>query len=257
VVPAGWLRATTSSEEAVAATEVSLICVGTPSRSNGQLDVTALERVGHENRERLRRQARAHAVVLRSTVLPGTTARVLVPTLRAKMGEAFPRLTVAVNPEFMREGSSLADFATPPLTLVGSDRTETSAVVAALYEGVTAPFVHTSIQTAEMAKYAANIFHALKVCFANEIGDVCEALGADPHEVMRIFRMDRKLNVSDAYLRPGFAFCGFSLPKDLRAFLHAARSADVTVPLLAEILPPMRTRSGVPSRRCWRPASGA
>jgi GDP-mannose 6-dehydrogenase len=144
---------------------------------------------------------------------------------------------VAVNPEFMREGSSLRDFASPPLTLVGCGEPTTAAVLQRLYEGVGAPFVSTTIRTAEMVKYAANAFHALKVCFANEIGDACNALGADAHEVMRVFLMDRKLNVSDAYLRPGFAFGGSCLPKDLRALLHAARVADVALPVLSSILP--------------------
>jgi GDP-mannose 6-dehydrogenase len=142
-----------------------------------------------------------------------------------------------VNPEFMREGSALQDFARPPLTLVGCDRPEPAEVLKSLYRGVEAPFVHTSIKTAEMVKYTANAYHALKVCFANEIGDVCQALGADAQEVLRIFRMDQKLNLSGAYLHPGFAFGGSCLPKDLRALLHAARHADVPLPLLGAILP--------------------
>jgi GDP-mannose 6-dehydrogenase len=156
--------------------------------------------------------------------------------LRAAAGERVT-IPVAVNPEFMREGSSLRDFASPPLTLVGCGEPTTAAVLQRLYEGVGAPFVSTTIRTAEMVKYAANAFHALKVCFANEIGDACTALGADAHEVMRVFLMDRKLNVSDAYLRPGFAFGGSCLPKDLRALLHAARVADVALPVLSSILP--------------------
>jgi GDP-mannose 6-dehydrogenase len=144
---------------------------------------------------------------------------------------------VAVNPEFMREGSSLNDFSRPPLTLVGCGDPATASLLRLLYESVQAPFVHTSIRTAEMVKYASNAFHALKVCFANEVADVCAALGADGAEVMRVFAMDRKLNVSEAYLRPGFAFGGSCLPKDLRALLYAARAADVSVPMLASVLP--------------------
>src|SRR5205807_2239453 len=143
---------------------------------------------------------------------------------------------VAVNPEFMREGSSLQDFAEPPFVIVGCGDPETAALVRSLYPGVQAPFVHTAVRTAEMVKYVSNAFHALKVCFANEIGDVCAASGADPHEVMRIFLADRKLNVSDAYLRPGFAFGGSCLPKDLRALVHAGREADLSLPLLSAIL---------------------
>src|SRR3989441_2514856 len=236
VVGAGRLRATTSSEEAVTTSDVSLICVGTPSRANGQLDVDAVVRTGQRLGEALRKRAEPHTVVLRSTVLPGTTERHLVPALLAGAG-GLAAMRVAVNPEFMREGSSLNDFARPPLTLVGCGDPATASLLQLLYEGVQAPFVHTTIRTAEMVKYAANAFHALKVCFANEVADACAALGADADEVMRVFRMDRKLNLSEAYLRPGFAFGGSCLPKDLRALLHAARQADLTLPLLSAILP--------------------
>jgi GDP-mannose 6-dehydrogenase len=146
-------------------------------------------------------------------------------------------LTVAVNPEFMREGSSLRDFAQPPLTLVGSEGPHAGALLRELYTEVDAPFVQTSIRSAEMAKYVSNAFHALKITFANEIGDLCEAFGVDIGVVMRVFLMDRKLNISEAYLRPGFAFGGSCLPKDLRALTHAARAADLALPLLSQILP--------------------
>ena len=238
MVKKGRLRATTSAAEAVADSHLALICVGTPSRSNGQPDFAAIERVGEEIGRALGAGPKPYTVVLRSTVLPGTTERLLIPALRTAAGaEAAGWVRVAVNPEFMREGSSLKDFASPPLTLVGCDEADTAALVQALYADVQAPFVHTALPTAEMVKYAANAFHALKVCFANEIGDVCAALGVDAHEVMRVFLMDRKLNVSEAYLRPGFAFGGSCLPKDVRALLHAAVSSDVAVPLLGAILP--------------------
>jgi len=238
VVRAGRLRATTSSAEAVAGSDLALVCVGTPSRSNGRLDVDAVAGVGREIGSALRGRRRPYTVVLRSTVLPGTAETVLLPSLREGLGTApGPRLEIAVNPEFMREGSSLQDFAHPPLTLVGCAKAETAARLRALYEGVQAPYIHTAVRTAEMVKYAANAFHALKVCFANEMGDVCEALGADGQEVMRIFAMDRKLSVSDAYLRPGFAFGGSCLPKDVRALLYGARAADLLPPLLGAILP--------------------
>ena len=236
VVGAGRLRATTSSDQAVAESDLSLICVGTPSRSNGRIDVDAVVRTGQSIGQAVRKHAEPHTVVLRSTVLPGTAEQYLVPALLAGAGgRAATR--VAVNPEFMREGSSLNDFSRPPLTLVGCGDPATASLLRLLYESVQAPFVHTSIRTAEMVKYAANAFHALKVCFANEVADVCAALGADGAEVMRVFAMDRKLNVSEAYLRPGFAFGGSCLPKDLRALLYAARAADVSVPLLASVLP--------------------
>src|SRR2546430_7523171 len=238
VVGARRLRATTSPQEAVASSALSLICVGTPGRVNGQLDLRAIERVGLAIGEALTARGEPHTVVLRSTVLPGVTEGVLVPAILSGAGPAYrPRLRVAVNPEFMREGSSLRDFSTPPLTLVGCDDPETAELLRSLYTGVDAPFVHAGVRNAEMVKYVANAFHALKVCFANEIGDLCAALGADTHEVMRIFLMDRKLNVSQAYLRPGFAFGGSCLPKDLRALLYAARTADVSPPVLSAILP--------------------
>src|SRR5436309_1753901 len=238
VVEARRLRATTSTPEALHNAEIGLICVGTPSRASGQLGLDALERVGQEIGRALADRAEPYTVVLRSTVLPGTTERVLVPALRAGAGhELTPPPRIAVNPEFMREGSSLRDFAHPPFTLVGCVDPGTAATLKSLYTAVDAPFVHAAVRTAEMVKYASNAFHALKVCFANEIGDVGAALGADAHEAMRIFLMDRKLNISEAYLRPGFAFGGSCLPKDLRALVYAARAADVSLPLLSAILP--------------------
>ena len=246
VVGAKRLRATTSSERAVAASETSLICVGTPSRANGALDVEAVVRTGQSIGEALRGRAEPHMVVLRSTVLPGTVEGVLIPALLASAGRR-AAIQVAVNPEFMREGSSLRDFARPPFTLVGCGDPAAASLLRVLYKSVAAPFVQTTIRAAEMVKYASNAFHALKVCFANEIGDACAGLGVDVHEVMRIFLMDRKLNVSEAYLRPGFAFGGSCLPKDLRALLHAARAADVALPLLEALLPSngMQIRRGV------------
>ena len=238
VVGARRLRATTSVPEAVASSSLSLICVGTPGGNNGQLDLRAIERVGRAIGEALTFRNETHTVVLRSTVLPGVTESVLVPAILFGAGAACrPRLRVAVNPEFMREGSSLRDFSTPPLTLVGCDDPPTAGLLRSLYAGVDAPFVHASVKSAEMAKYVANAFHALKVSFANEIGDLCAALGADAQEVMRVFLLDRKLNVSEAYLRPGFAFGGSCLPKDLRALLYAARTADVSPLVLSAILP--------------------
>jgi GDP-mannose 6-dehydrogenase len=238
VVREGRLRATTRIEEAVEATELALLCVGTPSCSNGRLDVDALERVSRGIAAALPRRAEPFTVVVRSAVLPGTTEGVVVPALLAGGGMRFhSTLHVAVNPEFMREGSSLRDFAKPPMTLVGCDDAATAGLLRRLYEGVEAPFVHAGLRTAEMVKYVANAFHALKVCFANEIGDVCSAVGADPQEVMRVFLMDRKLSLSEAYLRPGFAFGGSCLPKDVRALLYRARSADLMPPLLSAMLP--------------------
>jgi GDP-mannose 6-dehydrogenase len=238
VVGAGRLRATICPREAVDDSDVGLLCVGTPSRPNGQLDIEALRRAAGEVGSALRDRPKPFTLVVRSTVLPGTTEQVVLPAVLDAAGrEAGGQLRIAVNPEFMREGSSLRDFVEPPMTLVGASDTATAETLANLYHAVSAPFLHTSITTAEMAKYVSNAFHALKVCFANEIGDACTALGADPHEVIDIFLRDRKLNVSEAYLRPGFAFGGSCLPKDVRALVWAARSRDVTTPLLSSILP--------------------
>lgn len=238
VVAQGRFRATCSSAEAVANSDLALLSVGTPGHPNGQLGLDALEHVGKEIGAALKTRQEPYTIVLRSTVLPGTTERVLIPALLAGTGGK-PRcdLRVAVNPEFMREGSSLRDFAHPPLTLVGCDDGETASLLRSLYAGIDAPFVQTAVRTAEMVKYVSNAFHAVKVCFANEIGDACAAFGVDSQEVTRIFLMDRKLNVSEAYLRPGFAFGGSCLPKDLRALLYAARAADVFTPLLSSLLP--------------------
>jgi GDP-mannose 6-dehydrogenase len=230
MVTSGRLRATVRVDEAVNHSDLAMICVGTPSGRNGQIDTTAIERVAEDIGRALERRTQLFTIVLRSTVLPGTTDSVLVPLLPKNV-------SIAVNPEFMREGTSLADFEHPPMTLIGCDDDDTAGVLGMLYEKVDAPFVRTSIKVAEMTKYVSNTFHALKICFANEIGDLCESLGVDRHEVTRTFLMDRKLNISEAYLRPGFAFGGSCLPKDLRALMHVARRLDVHVPLLASIDP--------------------
>jgi GDP-mannose 6-dehydrogenase len=237
VVGNGMLRATTDTADALAGCDVALICVGTPSLPNGRPDLDGIARVGEEIGRRLNGGDRPLTVVIRSTVLPGTAATVLQPALRTAEYHSRRPLRIAVNPEFMREGSSIKDFEDPPLVLVGADDEAAADDVCALYESVQAPLVRTTTRTAELVKYACNSYHGLKVCFANEMADLCEALGADAHEVMRIFALDRKLNISDAYLRPGFAFGGSCLPKDLRAMLWAARSQDLEVPLLASILP--------------------
>jgi GDP-mannose 6-dehydrogenase len=235
---AGRLRATTSCSEALEQSDLAFICVGTPGDPRGQLNLDALKRVCRDIGQSLRERERPFTVVVRSTMLPGTLDNTVRAALMGAAGEAFePLLKLAINPEFIREGSALKDFVAPPFTLVGCEDEETAALLHEVYQDVVAPFVHTSITTAEMVKYACNAFHALKVCFANEIGDSCEALGADAQEVMRIFRMDDKLNVSPAYLRPGFAFGGSCLPKDVKALLYAAHHADVEVPVLDAILP--------------------
>ncbi|PYM18513.1 MAG: GDP-mannose dehydrogenase [Candidatus Rokuibacteriota bacterium] len=235
-VRTGTLSTTTSAHEAVAATDVALICVGTPGRTDGRPDVGALERVARGIGLALRSAPKPYTVVLRSTVLPGTIDDVLIPTLETAAGPGSTGLRVASNPEFMREGTALRDFAEPPFTLVGTDDSNTAETVRELYARVTAPFVVTTVRTAEMVKYVSNAFHAVKIAFANEIGDLAEALGVDPHDVMRIFALDKKLNVSGAYLRPGFAFGGSCLPKDVRALVYAARTRDIAGPLLSSVM---------------------
>jgi len=230
VVTSGRLRATVCVDEAVKDCDLAMICVGTPSGRNGQIDTTAIERVAEDIAGAIEGRTEPFTVVLRSTVLPGTTETVLAKLLPKSV-------SLAVNPEFMREGTSIADFERPPMTLVGSEDDRAVANLRRLYEQVDAPFVQTSIKVAEMTKYVSNAFHALKICFANEIGDLCESLDVDPHEVTRTFLLDHKLNISEAYLRPGFAFGGSCLPKDLRALMHVARRSDVRVPLLAAIDP--------------------
>ncbi len=238
VVNEGRLRATSSCSEAVRDSYLALVCVGTPGDEHGQLRFDALQRVCFEIGQALRGAARIFTVVIRSTVLPGTVRNLALNSLIAGAGEEMrPFLRVAVNPEFLREGTALKDFRHPPFTLVGCDDSSTSAVVRSLYATVEAPFVETEIETAETVKYACNTFHALKVAFANEIGDACASFGVDGQEVMRIFCMDHKLNISEAYLRPGFAFGGSCLPKDIKALLYAAHHRDVALPLCEAILP--------------------
>jgi GDP-mannose 6-dehydrogenase len=234
---AGCLRATTSTAEAVGLTDTSLICVGTPSRRNGSLDLTYLERVCEEIGGALRDKNTYHVVVVRSTVLPGTTHDVVIPTLERSSGKRYGEgFGVSVNPEFLREGTALNDFRHPPLTLVGHNHAADARATTPLYSLVEAPLVTTSIRVAEMMKYTSNTWHALKVCFANEIGNLCKRVGVDSHEVMAIFCKDDKLNLSPYYLRPGFAFGGSCLPKDVRALQYRAKEVDLELPVIQSIL---------------------
>ena len=242
-VAAGRLRATNDAVEAIRDTEVSLLCVGTPSRRNGSLDLTYLERVTEQIGRALRDKPDYHVVVVRSTVLPGTTHEVLIPTLEGESGKKYGEgFGVSVNPEFLREGTALKDFREPPLTLVGHNHAADASGTKALYHNVDAPLISTSIRVAEMMKYTSNSWHALKVVFANEIGNVCKKLDIDSHEVMNIFCQDDKLNLSPYYLKPGFAFGGSCLPKDLRALQYHAKQLDIELPLISQILPSNRAQ---------------
>ena len=233
----GRLRATTSSREAVLASSVSLVCVGTPSRPNGSIDLAYIERVCEEIGEALKDKGDRHTVVIRSTVMPGTIDTVVIPALERTSGKKAGRdFGVCSNPEFLREGSSIKDFYDPPFTLIGAHSEEDAAPLRALYVGIAAPLHVAPVRVAEMVKYACNCYHGLKVGFANEIGNVCKALGVDSHEVMRLFCEDRKLNISAAYLKPGFAFGGSCLPKDLRAITYKAKTLDVDTPVLTALL---------------------
>ena len=237
-VAAGRLSATTDPAAAVAATELSLISVSTPSRKNGSLDLTYLTRVCEQIGEALRDKDGYHIVVVRSTVLPGTTHGTVIPTLERCSGKTYGKgFGVSVNPEFLREGVALHDVRHPPVTVVGHNHAADATGTIAMYQGVDAPLVSTSIRAAEMVKYASNTWHALKICFANEIGNLCKQVGVDSHDVMDIFCKDDKLNISSAYLKPGFAFGGSCLPKDVRALQYRAKELDLQLPLIEAVLP--------------------
>ncbi|MDY0354987.1 MAG: nucleotide sugar dehydrogenase [Sedimentisphaerales bacterium] len=237
-VESGALTATTDSREAVLESDLSFICVGSPSHGNGSLDTSYLERVSGDIGTALKDKDRYHVVVVRSTVLPGTVGNTVIPILeRTSHKKAGVEFGVAMNPEFMRESDSVYDFYNPPKTVIGALHAPDADAIAELFEGVSAPLIRTSIEIAEMVKYVDNAFHALKVVFANEIGSICDALRIDAHIVMSIFCMDTKLNISPCYLKPGFAFGGSCLPKDIRALTYKAKRLDVNTPVLNAILP--------------------
>lgn len=231
------LRATSDATKAVMQSDMSLICVGTPGNHNGSLDLSYIKRACQQIGEALASKGRPHIVVMRSTMLPGTVEQIVIPTLEVFSGKRAGRdFSVAINPEFLREGTSIHDFYSPPFTLIGADDEDTSSQLQRLYRHIEAPVICMAIKEAEMVKYASNCFHALKVTFANEIGNICKALAVDSHKVMDAFCKDTKLNLSPYYLKPGFAFGGSCLPKDLRAITYKAKELDVEVPLLNSIL---------------------
>src|SRR6266704_2820340 len=237
-VAAGRLSATTDAAVAVQRTDLFLICVGTPSRSNGDIELKYVRRVCEQIGTALRNHQGAPVVVIRSTLLPGTMRDVVIPTLEACSGRrAGAEFGVCINPEFLREGTAVHDFFNPPKTVIGELNRASGDLLANLYARIAAPLIRTDIETAEMVKYADNAWHALKVGFANEIGNLCKGLEVDSHRVMDIFCRDTTLNLSPYYLKPGFAFGGSCLPKDLRALLYKAKTLDVSLPILAAILP--------------------
>lgn len=236
-VAKGALRATTDIEEAVRTCDVTLICVGTPSQANGSQDLKYVQKVGEEIGRVLRHRDDFHVVVCRSTVVPGTMRGMVIPLLEEHSGKrAGEGFGVCNNPEFLREGTAVHDFLHPPKTVIGETDPVSGSRVASLYAMLEAPLIRTRIEVAEMVKYVDNAWHALKVSFSNEIGDVCRALKIDSHAVMEIFCQDTKLNLSPYYMKPGFAFGGSCLPKDIRALTYKGRTMDLDLPLLNAIL---------------------
>jgi len=231
------LRATTNAEEAVLNTDLSIICVGTPTQATGEADLRHVLEVSDQIGSAMAGKEPGHVVVVRSTVMPGTTRNLVLPRLQHACGRAAgEHFTVAHNPEFLREGSAIRDFERPARTVIGSIDERTAERVSGLYADVEAPVISTSLETSEMAKFVDNVWHALKVCFGNEVGTLCKASGVDSHAVMDIFCKDTKLNISPAYLRPGFAFGGSCLPKDTRAVAHKARALSLDLPVISSIL---------------------
>ncbi|MCX7872240.1 MAG: UDP-glucose/GDP-mannose dehydrogenase family protein [Verrucomicrobiae bacterium] len=235
-VKLGRITATDDHHSAVLTTDVSMICVGTPTKYTGEVDFSYLLRVAENIGKALKDKNEYHLVVIRSTILPGTCEEKIIPILeKYSLKKCGTHFGVATNPEFLREGSAVKDFFNPPMTIIGVESERDYAILEALYQKLPAKIYRTSIRTAEMLKFACNAFHALKITFTNEMGAICKQYGIDAGELMELFCKDEKLNISPAYLKPGFAFGGSCLPKDLRALVRAAQNKDVEVPLLRSI----------------------
>lgn len=232
------LRATEDSTQAIYDTELSFVCVGTPSQANGNLDLQYIRRICEQIGSALKSKSTRHTVVIRSTILPGTMRKIVIPVLEQFSGKTSGvDFGVCNNPEFLREGTAVKDFRCPPKTVIGELDQTSGDILSGLYTKVNAPLIRTDIETAEMVKYVDNSWHALKIGFANEIGNLCKSFGIDSHAAMQIFCQDHKLNISSAYLLPGFAFGGSCLPKDLRALTYQAKMRDLELPILTSILP--------------------
>jgi GDP-mannose 6-dehydrogenase len=236
-VQEGRLRATGNAAEAVNSTEISLVCVGTPTLRSGKLDLTGIEKVSGELGRALKGKSAFHTIAVRSTILPGTSDTLVIPTIEAASGKTAGRdFAVCYNPEFIREGTAVADFYAPPFTIIGAHDQVHGQPVAALYAAIDKPLVHTEVRLAEMLKYICNAFHAMKIVFANEVGIIAKSVGVDSQALMQLFCSDEKLNISRAYLQPGFAFGGSCLPKDVRSLAYCAREHDLKVPMLEAVL---------------------
>jgi GDP-mannose 6-dehydrogenase len=234
----GTLRATQDPALAIEQTDLSFVCVGTPSQQNGNLDLRFIRRICEQIGQCLKSKSARHTVVIRSTILPGTMRNVVIPTLEEFSGKKAGRdFGICNNPEFLREGSAVRDYRRPPKTVIGEVDEASGDLLASLYETIDAPLIRTDLNTAEMVKYVDNSWHALKIGFANEIGNLCDSFGVNAEAVMDIFCQDKKLNISPAYLKPGFAFGGSCLPKDLRALSYQAKIHDLELPILSSVLP--------------------
>jgi GDP-mannose 6-dehydrogenase len=237
----GLLSATQDIKQAVLDSEISLICVGTPSQLNGSLDLSYVRKVCEEIGSAIRDKKEFHVVVARSTMLPGTMRDLVIPVLEGSSGKkAGVDFGVCNNPEFLRESTAVYDYFNPPKTVIGETDSKGGERLASLYENMDAPMIRTSVEVAEMVKYTDNVWHALKVGFANEIGNISKEVGIDGHKVMDIFCQDTKLNLSSYYMKPGFAFGGSCLPKDVRALSYKAKSLDIDVPIISSIIPSNR-----------------
>lgn len=233
----GRLRGTTDVAAAVLESDVSFICVGTPSKKNGDLELNYIEGVCREIGMAMRDKNERHTVVVRSTVLPGTAKNVVLPILEDCSGKkAGVDFGLAVNPEFLRESTAIKDYDFPPMTVIGELDKASGDLLASIYEELDAPIIRKDIEVAEMIKYTCNVWHAAKVTFANEIGNIAKAAGVDGREVMDVVCQDHKLNLSKYYMKPGFAFGGSCLPKDVRALNYRAGSLDVEAPLIGSLM---------------------